>query len=428
MIQIKTFNTDSMHMITLTKSAKAQGIIKHMPEDFIVEEITANGRILQINTNYTNVDLGMESTEGNFTVFVLQKKEWNTTQALRALAKKFRRGVRSTGFAGTKDRTSISTQLCSIYGIKPSMLNAVHVKDLSINGAWQSSIGIKLGDLLGNRFTISIRSINEEKYNMIGKAEAELNDYGFFPNYFGTQRFGVRDNNTIIGLSILKNDFESAAMAFLTDSQNEISIDAVEARKRLEAEQDFKKALEYFPQYLKYERLVIEHLSRYPDNYANAMRRLPRSLLLMFVHSVEDMIFNQELEQRLNDQDTKPHEGDIVCNVKGISCDISTVHSFDSGSSNDVLPVASILGYNSKPNSFEEQALASLGVKLDDFKVAGMPELNCKGSYRLLFAPFKGLAVERMADDTAKISFSLPSGSYATVLMNELITEMTKPL
>ena len=47
---------------------------------------------------------------------------------------------------------------------------------------------------------------------------------------------------------------------------------------------------------------MIEHLSRY-DNFANALRRLPRGILLMFVHSVEDLIFNMALEQRIKARD-----------------------------------------------------------------------------------------------------------------------------
>ena len=66
-------------------------------------------------------------------------------------------------------------------------------------------------------------------------------------------------------------------------------------------EQDFKEALKYFPEYLKYERMLLEYLARFPDNYANAIRKLPRSISLMFIHSVESYIFNKELEERINE-------------------------------------------------------------------------------------------------------------------------------
>ncbi len=399
-------------------SEQAKGTIKKTPEDFIVEEIAENGTVMELGKKYSAGDLGFVEEDGVFTLFVLQKREWNTIQALRAIAKRFRRGIKSVGFAGTKDRISVSTQLCSIYGIKPAQLEGLHIKDLSINGAWSSSKGIKLGDLLGNRFIVTVSDIASGEFEKLEKASSELLEYGVFPNYFGQQRFGARDNNFEIGLSMLKGDFKTAAMLFLTDTRNELSIDAIEARKRLAEELDFKKALSYFPRYLKYERLVIEYLSKY-ENYANALRRLPRSLALMFVHSVEDKIFNMELDERMEEKAVRARSGDIVCSRNELFCDIGNIHGF--AGNKDELPVASIIGYDSKPNDFERDVLEMLGVSTEDFKMKSMPELNCKGSYRVLFAPFSGFSLERISNSTARVSFSLPSGSYATVFMDELL-------
>ncbi|MGC8651929.1 MAG: tRNA pseudouridine(13) synthase TruD [Candidatus Micrarchaeia archaeon] len=411
-------------MMTLTRSKKAQGAIKQLPEDFVVQEITKEGVVIEASRHYAGNELGMKSEAGKFAVFVLQKREWNTVQAVRAVAKKFRRGMRSAGFAGTKDRMSVSTQLCSIYGIDHAGLESVHIKDLQINGAWQSSTGIKLGMLSGNRFAVRVRGLDEAGYGMVSESLAELNQYGLFPNYFGEQRFGSRDNNFAIGLAMLKGDFETAAMLYLTDAGNELSVEAVEARQRLAEERDFKKALAYFPKYLKYERLMIEYLSAYPGNYANALRRLPRTLSLMFIHSVEDAIFNEELEQRIEAGEIRPSSGDLVCRPGGVFYDIASTEPFDGTEAKGLLPVANILGYDSKPNDFEKEALERHGLKLEDFKLAGMPELNCKGAYRALFAPYKGVEARyEAADNSAVLSFSLPAGSYATVFLNELLAQ-----
>ena len=296
-------------MLTLSKGGKAKGQIKTKPEDFIVEEITKSGSILEMDRKYSPSELGFEpSAKGNISLFIMQKKGWNTLQALKELARKLRRGIKSTGFAGTKDRMSISVQLCSIFGAAPEDLANVHLKDVSINGAWKASEKMKLGDLLGNRFTITARD-SQDTDNFDGIA-GELN--GAFPNYFGLQRFGIRDNNVDIGISMLKGDFKSAVEDFLTNTNNEMNEEAVQARKRLKEEMDYGKALQYFPQYLKYERQVIEHLTRFPDEYSNALRRLPRSLALMFVHSVEAHIFNMELEDRISNRETEPKNGDMI--------------------------------------------------------------------------------------------------------------------
>ncbi|MEM3850862.1 MAG: tRNA pseudouridine(13) synthase TruD, partial [Candidatus Micrarchaeaceae archaeon] len=255
---------------------------------FLVREIIPNGTVLELGRHYTSSDLGeQDSKEGKFVRFLLQKENWDTIQALATIAKRFGRGIKSIGYAGMKDRLSKSVQMASIFGIAPDAIEGLHIKDIEINGAWQSTKAVELGDLLGNSFSATIdRPLNERHVERI---LSELN--GVMPNYFGMQRFGSRQNNFRIGISILNGDFEGAAMTFLTSTENETNSEAIEARRRLADEQDFAAAVEYFPKYLKYERRVLAYIAQY-GNFANALRILPRGILLMFVHSIEDVIFN----------------------------------------------------------------------------------------------------------------------------------------
>lgn len=409
-------------MLTLSQGGKATGQLKTKPEDFIVEEITKSGSILEINKKYSPAELGFEpSADGNISLFIMQKKGWNTLQALKELARKLRRGIKSTGFAGTKDRMSVSTQLCSIFGAAPEELANVHLKDVEINGAWKASEKMKLGDLLGNRFTVTARNVSDA-----GNFDAIAGELdGTFPNYFGLQRFGIRDNNVEIGVSMMKGDFEAAVKNFLTNTNNEMNEEAVKARKRLGDEMDFNTALQYFPQYLKYERQVIEHLARFPGEYSNALRRLPRSLALMFVHSVEAYIFNKELEYRISSGETAPKEGDMICYLNSYGfCDLSTTERYEEKNRSEKAFIAgNVIGYDTKNiTEFEAKALEELDLKPESFKVKGMNELNSKGSPRLLFAPYKDLQYATNSDDKAAVfNFSLPAGSYATVFLEEFI-------
>lgn len=407
-------------MLTLSSGAKLKGTIKAEPNDFIVEEITDNGTILELDKKYSNGDLGINASEaGDFSVFVMQKSNWNTIQALRALTKKLKKGVRSAGFAGTKDKVSASTQLCSIFGATPEQLQSVHVKDITINGAWRSDSGVEIGQLLGNKFTINVRDISGK--TDIDQINEELG--GMFPNYFGDQRFGFRDNNVKIGLAILQGDFKSAVMEFLTGSDNERQQDAIDARKALSDTQDFKEALKAFPIYLKYERIVLEYLSKYQTNYANAIRALPRQLSLMFIHAVESQIFNEELEHRINDKETSLKQGDLACarNSYGFP-DLNNIKMFRSGDDKEQLfVIGNIVGYETKHTTdLEEQIMDRMGITTDSFKINGLKELSCKGTYRTLFAPYKDFSYTQTKPSTC-IRFSLPAGSYATVLLNEFI-------
>jgi tRNA pseudouridine13 synthase len=406
-------------MLRLAKGKRAHGVIKGRPEDFVVEEITTNGTVLEIGKRYSSGDLGQEEYDnGEFSIFIMQKTSWNTQQALKAIARKFRRGVKSTGFAGTKDRNSVSTQLCSIFGVGPDELSRMHVKDITINGAWRGNKKVEMGGLLGNRFSVTIRELSD--HDRIPEIIRELG--GIFPNYYGEQRFGNRGTNLAVGLDILKSDFRGAALRFLTDTSNEANGDAKAARERLSQELDFKNALRYFPEYLKYERSVIEYLSRFPDNYANALRKLPRSISLMFVHSVESYIFNRELEERVSSGSAEPLPQEMVCheNAYGFP-DISNVEKFSGREK--LFPVGNIIGYDTESvTDAEKTILDELGLTVESFKVNGLNELNSKGTYRALFAPFKDVESNYGEEaGTYKLRFSLPAGSYATVLLDEIL-------
>ncbi len=382
-------------------NGRIHGRIVKDPDSFIVEEITKDGTVLEKGKPFY-----FSGSDGPFSVFVLEKRAWNTVQALLAISKKLGHGKKAVGFAGTKDRNTTSVQLCSIYGSEPSMLLSLHIKDIKINGAWKSPSGIKMGDLLGNRFTIGIETNDDGALEKANAINERLN--GTFPNFFGTQRFGNRGNNVSIGVAMLKGDFEAAAMMFLTDSTGEKNANAIAARERLASERDFSKALSYFPAYLKYERRVLSYLAKY-QNYANAMRQLPRQLLLMFVHSVESYIFNEEIRMRIDDFDGVPK---CPPNVYGFP-DLSS-------SSATGFPLGNLVGYDTEPNSYEKEILDSLGIKAEDFAMKHMPELNCKGALRPLIAPYKGFSAS-IDGKRLQLRFSLPSGSYATSLLEQFL-------
>ena len=81
---------------------------------------------------------------------------------------------------------------------------------------------LKLGDLLGNSFTITIRGISESpkeiKSIIEGKIQEIKSGKGIF-NYYGLQRFGeVRPITHMCGKSLLKNDLEGCLKTYLCKS------------------------------------------------------------------------------------------------------------------------------------------------------------------------------------------------------------------
>jgi tRNA pseudouridine13 synthase len=398
-------------MLTLTKQAGIGGEVKSEPDDFIVKEITGSGVMLEPGVRYTPQELKeSEAPAGKFTTFVLQKKNWDNTRALLEIAKRMSRGRKSIGYAGTKDKRSISVQLACIYGVEPANVEAVRLNDISINGAWKSN-GIEMGSNIGNGFSIKVKDVHDTEN--IPPIIEELG--GTFPSYFDRQRFGYRLNNAKIGLDIINNKQEEAVMAFLTDSSNENDLEAREARKVLSEEQDFQKALDYFPRHLRYERTMIDYLARY-KNFANAIRKIPRGIAIMFIHAVEDLVFNMVLEERIRAED---FESKIYCGKNFYGFPDSTTVSSEK---RDSFPLSALVGYETKDeyiSEHEKEVMERIGINKESFKVKSMPELGMKGAFRPMLSPFKDFS-SALQENNAVLNFSIPSGSYATIFINEI--------
>ncbi|MGA3020716.1 MAG: tRNA pseudouridine(13) synthase TruD [Candidatus Micrarchaeales archaeon] len=398
-------------MLTLTKGRGIGGVIKQTPEDFIVKEIMQNGSILEPDIEYSAESLGINETkEGKHITFVLQKKDWNTINALLAIAKNMRHGRKSIGYAGTKDKKAITVQLASIYNTNYFDMKSVRIKDININGFWRSD-GVRMSSNLGNAFDVIIREVSDE--GQAAGIAKELN--GMMPNYFGEQRFGERDNNPKIGISILMGDLEGAALEYLTGTENERNEGVKDARTRLRNEMNFGDALDYFPRYLKGERTLLNSLVKHPGNYANAIRSLPRGIALMFIHSVQAKIFNSELDDRIRGSD--------LSSAIFAESDSYGFPNLEKRGIEGKFALAPLIGYETKEeeiSDYARESMRDLGIAKESFKIGSVPELRMKGAYRSLFAPVKELSYDAV-EGGVKLSFSLPKGAYATVLINEFM-------
>ena len=195
----------------LSPTPGISGHLKATPEDFVVEEIGLDGTIYARDTEVTRPD----SPDGKFCHFVLQKIEWSTPSALRALSERMHVNPKRLEAAGNKDRQAVTVQLCSAFGIEPRRILGVRLKDVRILGAWKASHKVAIGDVLGNRFSIKVEGAEgteEEKQAAVARILGELGLINsVFPNYFGSQRFGgERANTAQVGLCLLRNDTKGA--------------------------------------------------------------------------------------------------------------------------------------------------------------------------------------------------------------------------
>ncbi|NYZ78507.1 tRNA pseudouridine(13) synthase TruD [Candidatus Micrarchaeota archaeon] len=411
------------------------------PEEFIVEEITSDGAVLEAGREQNLGKPEDASLERNyFTHFILEKRNWNTMQVLNEIARRAGVNPKRFEFAGTKDRNALTTQLCSAFAMEPARLLAAarSVKDARVLGAWKARGKARLGDLVGNRFTITLTKQNcgvEPDAREIADRASATNFR--ITNYFGAQRFGsMRANSHLVGALLLKGDFEGAVWNYLVyTDEREGDKSAVKARERLAKERrkkkpDFAKALEYYPGFLKYERELLKHLSVQPRDFSGALSRLPRHLQLMFVHAFQSALFNQTLEERVKKKKLfKAKAGDECCGKNAFGFpDVDVLKKVEkkqvekvSGelASGNAFLVGKVIGSDSELTAAEKKMLKKAGLTQDGFKFKTMPWLSCRGGKRALAVPLKNFQV--LSENPAALRFELPAGSYATVAIKELL-------
>ncbi len=315
-------------------------LIKHLPEDFIVEEMS----ILP------------ELKPGPYHYLYLKKRTFTTLKACQVIADAFYLPVSAISFAGNKDKMAVTKQLISIKTPKniTKLVERFKIGDITLEYLGSGTVPVALGELNGNRFTIIVRKITH------APQPRER-----FVNYFGEQRFSK--NNTVIGKHLLKKEF-AHALALITKSEND------------------------------------------SPNVANPvaqLKKIPKSLLKMYVHAYQSLFFNRAVEEFLKNKKREDMQ-------------------------NQPIP---LIGFGYEPSGTEidailQKILADECITPRDFIIRAFPEISSEGGERQLFAEIHDLQVGRLEDDDIHPSFKkctltfwLDKGCYATGAVKQLFIQ-----
>ena len=409
----------------LSKTSGIEGKLRKDPEDFEVEEIVSiPGRShwiwMQKNSN------------GKHSIVEIKAKNWDTHVLVKELSRKLNISQKAIGFAGTKDKRAITTQHFSLRVAKEK-ITTLDLENIDITFKHKSIKPIRLGNLVGNKFKIKIANTVNSREN-IDNILSELR--GFFPNYFGVQRFGtVRPITHIVGEKIVRGDYEGAVFDYLTiDSPN---FAGVEGREYLLKTRDFTKSIDKFPAHLLFERQLLGHLSRNEGDFTGAILQLPESLSKMLVHGYQSLIFNKVLDLRMKEgiDAFLPQIGDLVMPADGYGGPDQRV-TIEVTERNQaklskrcregkawiagLLPGANSNFSNGIQGELERQVMEELDVKFEDFIIDDMPELSSYGMYRPLFQKYNDIELEFDSGDPI-FSFWLHKGTYATSFLREIM-------
>lgn len=251
--------------------------LRQKQEDFMVEEIPL---------------YKPQKEKAVYRCYLLEKKGIETFALLAHLAKKNKIPREEFGIAGLKDKHAITKQYITL-PIKYN-LSELREQNCIITEVGYLEKPIKLGDLQGNRFRITIRDIRKGELDGIEQKAATIETYGV-PNYFDSQRFGSVIGQEFIAKYIIQKNYEQAAQIFLTKY----------TRFENKATKDEKRCMERHWPSLQNCRLQNKQLLRVKEAYLRnkdwlaAYKAIPASLREMYVNAYQSYLWNECVKEVL---------------------------------------------------------------------------------------------------------------------------------
>lgn len=306
------------------------------------------------------------SGSGEHLFLWIEKKDLPHDLMLRRLSKILDVSSNDIGTAGIKDRRAVTRQSVSVPARCADRVDQLNGDDLRVLRAERHGNKLRTGHLRGNRFSIVVRGVAADAEPNAAAVVERLQQSGF-PNYYGDQRFGIDGQTLSLGLDLLAG----------------------------------KKA----PRDILYQKRKF--------------------LLRLALSSVQSDLFNKALTLRLQDGLlTTVLPGDVMEVIesggKFVAEDVVREQArLDAGETAITGPMFGVkmLSPHSVAAEREASLLDQSGLKMADF--ANYAQLLSGARRSFLIRP--GGLTFAVAEAGMRFEFTLPPGTYATVLLRELM-------
>lgn len=304
---------------------------------------------------------------GDHAFAFIEKRGLTTKDAVRALCERVGADPGAAGWAGLKDRHAVTRQWISIFGASPDALLQSDLDGLRVLEATRHPQKLRTGHLRANRFRIRLRQFERSRLEELRRLLAEIERHGL-PNYYGEQRFGRDGNN---------------------------------------AERAFR---------------WVRGEARAPR--AGFQRKLQMSAL-------QSQIFNRCVAERVQSSTLgKVYPGDLVKKHESgglfVAPDVERTQL--RADAWEISPTGPIFGAKMRwpegdAREREEELLEESGLTLD--RLAKWKRV-APGTRRFVRVPVANLELT-VSDHTVVLDFTLPAGSYATILVREVLKRDAQP-
>ncbi len=420
-----------------TDSSGIGGKLKERFEDFVVQEITPDKKTLSIDDwPAPGHSHSIDGERSRFLTFTVQKMGLATMDVATILAASLKVSRNYVTYAGLKDKRAVTVQTMSVPGKAAENLPSLELSRIAVRNIRYTRQPIHIGDLWGNRFTILLKGITEDADAALETAE-QIRKTPLL-NYFGVQRFGItRPYTHLVGKALVQRDFENAVRIMLSTTSEYESEDLTDIRKQLSEDMTpTENIIEAFPKELSYEKDVMKHLMKSPGDFEKAVMRIPPRVLTLQVHAFQSYIFNRMISERarLGMSIDRPQVGDFLIKLdethsgrdSWVFVTESTLDEREQQvTSGEYGLAAPVPGYStrlppSKQTELVKQALKNENVQLREFRNSRIRALDAPGGLHLTSIVMTDLKSSH-SDEGLQVKFSLRKGSYATLVMREIM-------
>ena len=298
--------------------------------------------------------------EGEHAWLWVRKRGQNTDWVAGRLARLAGVKPREVSYAGLKDRHAVTEQWFSVQlpGRADPDWSALEVEGVTVLAAQRHSRKLRRGALRGNRFRLRLREFSGDSDALAARA-AEIAASGL-PNYFGAQRFG-RDGGNL------------------------------DAARRM---------------------------------FADPRRRLPRPKRSLYLSAARSHLFNRVLAERVRRGDWGDCLPGDVMQLDGRSA-LFAVPDCDAEirtrlAALEIHPTGPLWGQGASMCSDDCARLEAACLEAETELRDGLERAGLEPDRRALRVRAEGLRVTPEAGDLW-LEFGLPAGSYATVLLDQLV-------
>jgi tRNA pseudouridine13 synthase len=319
---------------------------------------------MRVSSDDFQVDevLGFEPDgEGEHLLIHARKRDTNTQWLASQLAKYAGIPARDVSYAGLKDRYAVTSQWFSLRmaGKPEPDWDAWELENSELLDIQRHRRKLRRGALRGNRFRIVLRDVTAPRGPLVSRLE-RLKTEGM-PNYFGEQRFGH----------------------------------------------------------------AYQNLQTFSELFAKERRRIDRQRRSLAISAVRSQLFNEVLAERIRQQCwSVPLPGDyfqLDGRRAGFTDDPNDDSLLERCRQQEIHPSGPLHGRGEA--KVEDEALALEQTVLAPFADwrEGLEQLGLEQERRSLRVKLDSLQWEFDTDDSLSLSFMLPAGAFATVLLRELM-------